>query len=429
MATVERRAAQVQAERTFAYDAELARRNLGQGVHTLNTPGNPDAKAIFCPLAGGTVLNCTADGKRGLLWVGEKQIEAHARGQPDRQYNATGGKRRWQGPEGTEASLFFDRSESPEGAEFDFKPWRTPAHMHTKPGTVVSVDETKGAVHFKQEVRGLVNKAGATLDYDLEHTLTMLDGGQVRKNLGNIELPAGVKMVAYESQYKMTNVGQDWSRGRGFAVDWDLTQMTCSDGVTGVAPTRADPSGRVPQYRIIMSDDKDAGGSKIVPPDRLTTTDNAVFIKLDGNRRYKVGIPPERSTGAIAIYDADNRVLTIMQWNKQEGLKSSDFVDSRWTKVGEQGKGEDAFFYNDGPVAGKQLGPFTEGESIAPIRELKRGESAFHTHRNMHFQGPEADLEKIAKAALGVGIEEIKTALRPKPSAGDIPTVKSIPLP
>ena len=35
-----------------------------------------------------------------------------------------------------------------------------------------------------------------------------------------------------------------------------------------------------------------------------------------------------------------------------------------------------------------------------------------HTHRTVHITGPEAELDRIARAALGVGLEEIKNAFK-----------------
>ena len=43
---------------------------------------------------------------------------------------------------------------------------------------------------------------------------------------------------------------------------------------------------------------------------------------------------------------------------------------------------------------------------------LKPGESLSHRHRTTHLQGPEADLDAVAKVVLGVTIAEIKSGLR-----------------
>jgi hypothetical protein len=69
--------------------------------------------------------------------------------------------------------------------------------------------------------------------------------------------------------------------------------------------------------------------------------------------------------------------------------------------------------YNDGPPApgAKQMGKFYELESSSPALALKAQESATHTHRTIHLQGSESDLDAIAHTTLGVGVDAIKKAL------------------
>jgi len=69
--------------------------------------------------------------------------------------------------------------------------------------------------------------------------------------------------------------------------------------------------------------------------------------------------------------------------------------------------------YNDGPPepGAKPLGPFYELETSSPAAALAAGESILHTHRTFHLTGDEAALDHVAKALLGVTIDEIKAAL------------------
>jgi len=43
---------------------------------------------------------------------------------------------------------------------------------------------------------------------------------------------------------------------------------------------------------------------------------------------------------------------------------------------------------------------------------LKPGQSATHHHRTFHFQGSKEELDKISKALLGAGLDEIKGAFK-----------------
>jgi hypothetical protein len=56
------------------------------------------------------------------------------------------------------------------------------------------------------------------------------------------------------------------------------------------------------------------------------------------------------------------------------------------------------------------MGPFYELESSSPAAALEPGATLSHVHRTFHLQGPEKDLDGIAKAVLGVTIEQIKSA-------------------
>ena len=87
-------------------------------------------------------------------------------------------------------------------------------------------------------------------------------------------------------------------------------------------------------------------------------------------------------------------------WEMQQNPFSGDVVNA----------------YNDGPPAPgkKPLGPFYELETSSPAAALAPGESITHTHRTVHIIADPAVLEETARKYLGVGLEEIKTAL-PKP--------------
>jgi hypothetical protein len=90
----------------------------------------------------------------------------------------------------------------------------------------------------------------------------------------------------------------------------------------------------------------------------------------------------------------------------------ADYVNSMWELQDQPYKGDVVNSYNDGPPepGAKPLGPFYELETSSPAAALKPGETISHVHRTFHLQGPEADLNTIAKTMLGVTIEEIKSA-------------------
>jgi hypothetical protein len=139
----------------------------------------------------------------------------------------------------------------------------------------------------------------------------------------------------------------------------------------------------------------------IVEPERL-------FFRADGRFRSKIGIPPRRATPVCGSYDPERRVLTLVQLTIPMG--AHDYVNSMWQLQEEPLAGDVVNSYNDGPPepGAKPLGPFYELESSSPALELGPGEVQEHVHRTAHFQGSDEALEPIARAALGVGIAEIR---------------------
>src|SRR5688500_5609175 len=92
------------------------------------------------------------------------------------------------------------------------------------------------------------------------------------------------------------------------------------------------------------------------------------------------------------------------------------YVNSMWEIQREPYKGDVINSYNDGPPApGKApLGPFYELETSSPALRLSPGQRHTHVHRTFHLVGPDSDLDRIARATLGVGLTEMRAAFRDK---------------
>jgi hypothetical protein len=148
-----------------------------------------------------------------------------------------------------------------------------------------------------------------------------------------------------------------------------------------------------------------------VPAERLAVKDNIIYFSGDGKFRSKIGINPKRSKAVLGSYDADNQILTIVQFSQPQG--ATDYVNSLWKIQDKPYGGDAANSYNDGPPApgSKPLGPFYELESSSPAAELKPGQSLAHLHRTIHLVGDESQLESVAQSVFGVSLAEIKSAL------------------
>ncbi len=254
---------------------------------------------------------------------------------------------------------------------------------------------------FRREA-SLTNRAGFTFDLQIDRSVRLLEGSDVRSRFG-VDVPEGVALVAFESENRVTNVGeQPWEKETGLLSIWILGMFPPSDGVTVVIPFAPGPEEELGPVV------NDAYFGK-VPPDRLIVETERLFFRADGQYRSKIGIPPRRATPVCGSYDPERRVLTLVQLTLPI---AHDYVNSMWEIQDEPYAGDAVNSYNDGPPepGAKPLGPFYELESSSPALALGPGESYVHVHRTVHFQGNAEALDPIARAALGVGIAEIEAA-------------------
>ena len=348
------------------------------------------------PAMQGRIMTSTAGGPGGKSfgWINRELI---ASGQTLKHMNPYGGEDRfWIGPEGGQFSIFFAKD-----VPFDFDHWQTPAAIDTEPFEVVS--KTADAASFRRTMR-LVNYSGTTFDVQVDREISVLDRDQAIEQLGAPVGPS-VKMVAFESSNRMTNAGTEpWARQTGLLSIWILGMFNPSPQTTIVVPFNVGPESRLGP----VVNDTYFGK---VPASRLVVRDGVLFFSGDGQYRSKIGLTPKRARNVLGSYDAANQVLTIVQYNKPQGVL--DYVNSMWELQNEPFRGDTINSYNDGPATpgAKPMGPFYELETSSPAAALAPGQSIVHTHRTFHLVGGKAELDPIAKALLGVTIAESTSAL------------------
>ena len=355
-----------------------------------------DGQVAFSPALQGRVMTSTAAGLQGLSfgWINRELI---ASGRTLQHINPYGGEDRfWIGPEGGQFSIFFKKA-----VPFDLEHWFTPAPIDTESFDLVSKSRSRALM--KKDMR-VTNYSGTVFDLRVDREMHVLDPDEAIKALGMTPAKA-VKTVAYESNNKITNTGsKTWTKETGLLSIWILGMFNPSPATTVVIPFNPGPADK---FGPIVND---AYFGK-VPADRLVVKKNVLYFSGDGQRRGKIGLSPQRAKPVLGSYDATNKVLTIVQYNKPEGV--ADYVNSMWELQKEPYGGDVVNSYNDGPPkpGAKPLGPFYELETSSPAAALKPGESITHVHRTYHLQGPEADLDAVARATLGVTIAEIKSGL------------------
>ena len=380
------------AKKTFGDDLEFLKKNT-EVVVLSDSDG--DGKVIVLPKLQGRVMTSTAEGTQGLSfgWINRSLL---ASGKTVEHMNTYGGEDRfWIGPEGGQFSVFFK-----QGVPFDLEHWFTPAPVDTEPFELVT--QSANSAQLKKDMK-LSNYSRTVFDLRVDREVRVLEPYEAGDRLG-VMSDDNVKIVAFESVNKITNTGaKAWEKETGLLSIWILGMFNPSPATTVVVPFEAGPEN---QLGPIVND---AYFGK-VPADRLVVKDGVLFFRGDGQYRSKIGLSPQRAKPVLGSYDAVNKVLTIVQYNKP--AEAFDYVNSMWELQDEPYKGDVVNSYNDGPPepGAKPLGPFYELETSSAAAALQPGATISHVHRTFHLQGPEKDLDAIAKTVLGVTIEQIKSA-------------------
>jgi len=387
-----------------AEDAKMAKNTFGDDLKFLEkhtevvilSDASGNSQVAVLPEMQGRIMTSSAEGTGGLSfgWINRELISS---GEIAEHINVFGGEDRfWIGPEGGQFSIFFKN-----GVPFDLENWFTPAAIDTEAFELVS--KSKNRAVLKKNMR-LENYSRAVFDLRVNREVRVLGRDEAVNELG-ITPAKGVKMVAFESTNKMTNVGDKaWEKETGLLSIWILGMFNPSPKTTIVVPFNRGPESRLgPAVN-------DAYFGK-VPSERLIVKDGVLFFSGDGQYRSKIGLSPQRARPTLGSYDAVNKVLTIVQYNQPKGV--TDYVNSMWELQDEPFKGDTVNSYNDGPPepGAKPMGPFYELETSSMAAALEPGEKISHIHRTFHLQGSQSQLDPIAQATLGVTIAEIESAL------------------
>ncbi|WP_182868617.1 DUF6786 family protein [Rhodopirellula sp. JC639] len=363
-----------------------------------------DAAVAIAPEYQGRVMTSTFDRHAGpsFGWINRPVIEKgflseqQRKGKLEEHIYVFGGEERfWLGPEGGQYALFFK-----PGSSFEFSDWTTPPVIDTAAFQLVKQSETSATFTHKTE---LINFSGTKFKLGIERSVRLLAKQDASQQLG-LSIGPGLRMVAYETDNQITNTGAEpWKPETGLLSIWILGMYNPSPETNVVIPVKeGDPQTLGPKVN-------DAYFGR-VPPEYLRVENGTVFFRGDGTRRGKIGISPQRSKGIAGSYDAAGQVLNIVTYNVQDAAHG--FVNSMWELQKDPYSGDVINAYNDGaPEPGAApLGPFYELETSSPAAALDSGEMMRHVQRTYHIQGPESELDPLAKQLLGVSLKAIQAA-------------------
>ena len=396
-ATCSRGTQPLKSARTVGFDADIAFLRQYTQVVVLADPSG-SAQVAVAPAYQGRVMTSTTGGSDApsFGWIGRAAI---ASGKRQPHMNVFGGEDRfWLGPEGGQFALYFK-----PGDPFDLDHWQVPAPIDWDAWDIVGQSATE--VRFRKPMT-LVNYSTTQMTVDVDRTVRLLSNDDVARLLG-VSPGSAVRTVAFESSNMVTNAGNtEWKPETGLVSVWILGMFNPSAETTIALPFTPGPESTLGP--IV----NDAYFGK-VPADRLVITPSAVFFRGDGQYRSKIGLSPSRASEIAGSYDAAGHVLTLVQYSRPAG--ATRYVNSMWEIQREPYKGDVINSYNDGPPApGKApLGPFFELETSSPALGLAPAQQYTHVHRTFHFVGAEADLDRLARATIKVGLDAIVNVFTP----------------
>jgi len=354
------------------------------------------ASLAVVPQYQGRVMTSTANGPEGSSfgWINYDLISS---GRIEEQINVFGGEDRfWLGPEGGQFSIFFKN-----GDPFDLEHWIVPKEIDSEPFELS--EQGRDYARFRYNMQ-LKNYSDFTFELEVQREIRIENASDILGKYG-IEGIDQISAVAYASTNQIVNSGKvKWSKKSGLLSIWILAMLKHSPNTTVVIPYNTGPEEDLGPVV------NDVYFGKIAE-DRLKISDKVVYFKGDGQSRGKIGLSAMRSTNLLGSYNADDQVLTVVEFNKRDD--KTEYVNSLWEIQEDPFNGDVINSYNDGPAepGAEPFGPFYELETSSPAADLEPGESITHLHRTIHLTGPEERLDALARQIFGVSLQQIVNAL------------------
>lgn len=367
---------------TFGYDLEFLKKYKNPIVLKNN---NGQCQIAIIPDYQGRIMTSTSKGMKGKSygWINYGLISSD---EFKDHINVFGGEDRfWLGPEGGQYSIFFEK-----GKEFNLDNWYTPKSIDTEPFSVIQTTDTNAIFAKKMH---LTNYGGYEFDIDVKREVSILDKRNIEENL-NIAFGDQISYIGFQSENTIKNIGaSNWTKEQGLLSVWILGMFIPSENTTVIIPYKDSLDLNTSYFGEIGSD-------------RLSVVNNTVLFKGDGKYRCKIGLPPKNVKPFFGSYDANNEILTIIEYTL-EG--DTSYVNSLWEHQKNPYGGDVINSYNDGPMEnGDLLGPFYELESSSSAKELHQNESIKHTHKTYHFEGSPEGLNAIAEKVLGIDLSKVR---------------------
>ncbi len=350
---------------------------------------------LVSPSWQGRVFTSTLDGSEGFSmgWINRDLIAL--KNEDLRSVHAGGEDRFLIGPEGGDFSVFFR-----QGDMHSEENWLVPEAFSQEPWKVEAQNKTQIKLSKETEFQ---NSKGFTFNVRAEREVSVLSRADIGEILG-IEIPEGVRAVAFQSLNKLTNLGEkEWDPDAGLLNISVQSYFNANRKSRVFIPYR---DGDMAKLGDIVRDNYFESGA-LGGGSRLLVESGYIELKTDGNSVSGIGVSPARSEGIVLSYDGANNILTVITYIKPSGKPA--YLQNSWQRVSSPFDGDAISVYNNGPMA--RACPddsFYEISTHSPALKLAPQKSQFHLQRTFHFSGSEYDLGLISYKLVGISIGQLR---------------------
>lgn len=277
-----------------------------------------------------------------------------------------GGARSWFSPEGGDNGIYFSD---------DWKTWQCPAQMD--PGTYRVLNASPSRIEMENIFR-------ATSNDGTKYHLAM--GRDVELDTAPEDIADSVRCVSVHFAHSYKNLG---TRTIKKEIDlWHLVQLRPEGTI--LVPLRA---GDAKPFRNYFEP---------VPEDRVAVGEHCLSLRIDGARRYKLGVPAERATGHIGYLRNSGETASLI-------LKRFDIApDGTYAdrpEAAQNTNGDPIQMYNHLTGGAEAFG---EIECHSPASTLQPGHGQVFAIQITLLEGPRDDVLASGSTLLGIDLNDVQ---------------------
>lgn len=352
---------------------ERIRSAVGNGGHDTMTWSAGDGALLVMPFAA-RILGCRVDGVEGNLFWHCPDAEDQARTtELLKAPAAMGGDRLWIAPE---IAHHWPSLEAARGNKW-MQAYCVPAIVD--PGDYQIIESDDGHLRAEADMALHDHRVSKSISFRVERQFTVepepLPG-----------IPTALKVVSFTIRNRLTATGGDEGAVAGA---WDILQLPArGGGGTIICPTL---------HPI------DAPHCYFEPfGDHVKTGPGVVSVRIDAQRQFKLGLPPQSCLGRMGYYrrGADGQCTLIV---RIFGIvPGAPYVDTMRSCPDDQRTGGDCLqVYNDDGAYGEfgEMEYHDPGIVVGQHPTSREGTSITHV-----LAGPQSEVEEAAQWLLGVEI-------------------------